>query len=434
MQEIKLPSGLEPRLQRRYEKLVMSHLRAASPLAAGVKSLPDKGKAFAATQGAWRFHNNERVTLPALIEPLRACGAQQVATTRAPFALLVHDWSKVALTHNADAGALTHQRDVGYELTTALLVSADDGAPLAPMELYCRTAEGLLSTRTHVREVSHVDQILPTMNASRDWGLSKPLLHVIDREADSVGHFRKWHQSGHKFLVRADDRQVLWNRQRTRLSVIRRALGRGRHFRQVGEKGGASYQGRPATLFLAETEVVLDRAAKKKINKRSTAIPGVALKLRLVLVQVRDAADRTVATWLLLSNAPREWATSEQLAWCYYWRWNIETYFKLLKTHGMHLEQWRQETGPAVARRLLVASMACVVVWQLQHTDTPEIREFKDALVRLSGRQTKADNPHTAPALLAGLGVLLPMLTLLEHTDLDTLKEFAKPLLFRASG
>jgi hypothetical protein len=227
MQEIKLPSDLEPRLQRRYEKLVLSHLRAASPLAAGVKSLPDKGKAFAATQGAWRFHNNERVTLPTLIEPLRVCGAEQVATTHVPFALLVHDWSKAALTHNADAGALTHERDVGYELTTALLVSADDGAPLAPMEFHCRTAEGLLSTRTHVREVSHVDQILPTMNASRDGGLSKPLLHVIDREADSVGHFRKWHAAGHKFLVRADDRQVLWNGQRTRLSAIRRALGRG---------------------------------------------------------------------------------------------------------------------------------------------------------------------------------------------------------------
>src|SRR5262249_29377875 len=145
--------------------LVLSHMRAASPLVAGVASLPDKGKAFAATQGAWRFHNNDRITLPTLIEPLRDCGRECVAATQSPFALLVHDWSKLALPDNADAGALTHSRDVGYELTTALLVSADDGAPLAPLEFHCRTAENLLSTRSHVRLVSHVDQILPTMNA-----------------------------------------------------------------------------------------------------------------------------------------------------------------------------------------------------------------------------------------------------------------------------
>lgn len=409
-------------------------MRAASPLVAGVASLPDQGKAFAATQGAWRFHNNERVTLPALVEPLRAEGAERVAGTHAPFALLVHDWSKVALPDNADAGPLTHARDVGYELTTALLVSADDGAPLAPMEFHCRTAEGLLSTRTHVRDVTHVDQILPTMRASRDWGLPKPLVHVIDREADSVGHFRAWHRAGHTFLVRADDRHVLWNGRRTRLSAIRRDLGRGRHFRPSGNTGEASYQGRPATLFVAETAVVLDRAAKKKINGRSTAIPGAALRLRLVVVLLRDAADRVVAHWLLLSNAPGEWATSEHLARSYYWRWRIESFFKLLKAHGQHLEQWRQETGTAVARRLLVAAMACVVVWQLQHTDTPEGTAFKDALVRLSGRRTKAHKPHTAPALLAGLGVLMPMLALIEHNDLNTLKEFIKPLAFQPSG
>jgi hypothetical protein len=78
--------------------------------------------------------------------------------------------------------------------------------------------------------------------------------------------------------------------------------------------------------------------------------------------------------------------------------------------------------------------MACVVVWQLEHSDTPAAHEFKDVLVRLSGRRIKAPKPHTAPALLAGLGVLMPMLALLEHTDLNTLKEFVKPLAFQPSG
>jgi len=310
---------LELRLQRRYHKLVLSHMRTASPLAAGIASLPDKGKAFAATQAAWRFHNNERVTLPALAQPLRAVGIERAQTTTSPFLMMIHDWSKLAfLATKTDLVQLTHANDIGYELTTALLVNPDDGSPLAPMELHCLTSDGMLSTRERVRAVGHLEQVLPTMTASLTWGLPKPLLHVIDREADSVGHYRRWHKLGHKFLVRADDRHVQWNGKRCRLSTIRRDLGRGRHFQQAGKTGEASYQGKPATLFIAETEVVLDRPAKKKINGKSIAVAGSPLKLRYVLVQVRNDTRKILAEWMLLSNAPRDWATTEQLARCYY--------------------------------------------------------------------------------------------------------------------
>jgi hypothetical protein len=433
MQAIELPP-LESRLQKRYHTLVLSHMRNASPLVAGVACLPDTAQAFAATQAAWRFHNNEHVTLTALVQPLRDVGRDRLATTTSPFALLVHDWSK--LTYPAgdktDLTQLTHSNDVGYELTTALLVSADEGNPLAPLEIHCRTGNGFLSTRPRAHAADHLAQVLPTMTASGTWNLSKPLLHVIDREADSVGHYRQWHRAGHKFLVRVDDRHVLWDGKRCRLSDIRCSLGRGRHFRQAGKAGEASYQGRPATLFIAETGVVLDRAAKKKINGRSTAVPGVPLRLRSVLVQVRCEAGSILAEWMLLSNAPREWATTEQLARSYYWRWRIESFFKLLKSHGHHLEQWQQQSGPAIVRRLLVAAMACVVVWQLEHDESSPAMEFKDALVRLSGRQMKKTKRHTAPALLAGLWVLLSMSALLEHTDLTKLKDFVATLTFPA--
>ena len=431
MQAIPLPA-LEPRLQKRYHKLVLSHMRSASPLAAGVASLPDKGQAFAAVQGAWRFHHNERVTLPPLVEPLRTVGRERVRTTLASFALLVHDWSKLTYPEGdkPDRTQLTHATDVGYELTTALLVSGDDGSPLAPVEVHCRTGDGLPSTRHRARVADHLSRVLPTMTASGTWGLAKPLLHVIDREADSVGHYRQWDRAGHKFVVRVDDRRVLWNGTPSRLSVIRRALGRGRHFRQAGTTGEASYQGRPATRFIAETEVLLDRAAKRRVDGRSTVVPGPPVRLRYVLTQVRDAAGSVLAEWMLLSNAPREWATTEQLARSYYWRWRIESFFKLLKSHGHHLEQWQQESGPAIARRLPVAAMACVVVWQLEHDDSAPALEFKDALVRLSGRQVKKAKRHTAPALLAGLWVLLSMSALLEQTDLRKLTDFLAPLAF----
>ena len=415
--------------------LVQSHLRVANELAAGVASLPGAESAFAATQAAWRFLNNDRIPLPALAEPLREVGRERVETLEAPFVLLVHDWCKLSFNHplrKRDLAQVTHDSDVGYELTTALLVSADDGEPLAPMEIELYTKKGVLSTRDQSsRHRPHLEQVLPIMDASESWGLSKPIVHVIDREADSVDHYRRWDSAGHKFLIRADDRRVLWNGQPFLMSEVAAKLREQRKFSCVG---AANYQGRKAQLWVAETSVVLHRAAKKNVRGRKYDKPGRPLELRLIVVQVRNRAGKLLAQWLLLSNVPAEWATAELLAWCYYWRWRIESFFKLLKSHGQQLEQWQQASGPAIARRLLIAAMACVVVWQLQAQQSPKATKLKDLLVRLSGRQTKRSHPHTAPALLAGFWVLLSLLELLDHYSLHELKRLAKLLPFRDTG
>ncbi len=407
-------------------KLVQAHMRSVSNLAAGVASLPSIASAFAATQGAWRFLNNERVTLPALVEPLRAVGSARLATDEAPFALLVHDWCKLTFTFAAskqDLTQLTHATDIGYELTNALLVSAADGNPLAPMEMHLKTADGLLSTRRRApKDVPHLDQVLPTMKIAKTWGLTKPLVHVIDREADSVDHYRQWDAAGHRFLVRGDDRRVKWEDGLHLLSSVRGELNMRNAFRLIK---AVPYYDTTAQLWVAETSVTLHRPAKKSVKGRKFERPGRPITLRYVVVQLRDLEGQVLAEWMLLSNVSKAWATTEKLAFCYYWRWRIESFFKLLKSHGQQLEQWQQESGPAIARRLLVSAMACVVVWQLQADDSPEATELKGILIRLSGRQTKRKNPHTAPALLAGLWVLLSMLALLNHYDLDHLKTLA---------
>jgi hypothetical protein len=113
----------------------------------------------------------------------------------------------------------------------------------------------------------------------------------------------------------------------------------------------------------------------------------------------------------------------------YYWRWRVESYFKLLKGAGLHLEQWQQETAQALSKRLLVASMACVVVWQVARSEAPEAAAVRRLLVRLSGRQMKWGVESTEPALLAGLWVLLSMTRVLEHEDLSSLLRIAQSVL-----
>jgi hypothetical protein len=435
MQRIATPR-MDRRLQKRYLVLVHSHMRHAPKLAAGIASLPSVGSGWASTQAAWRFLNNDRVKLPDLIEPLRQEGRERANASSAPFVILVHDWSKLTYRHPArkrDLAQLTHGTDVGYELTTALLVSADDGSPLAPMEIHLKTAERVVSTRTPApRDVGHLEQILPTMKASRRWGVTKGILHVIDREADSVDHYRRWDKAGHKFLARGDDRRVKWQGKSWLLSEICQQLRQDRMIRKAGD---ATHHGQAAQLWVAETEVVLHRPAKKNVNGEKYERAGRPLTLRFIVVQLRDERGQMVlAGWFLLTNMPVELASAKHLARCYYWRWRIESFFKLLKSHGLELEQWLQATGLAVARRLLVAAMACVLVWKLQADDSPKAVELKNVLVRLSGRQMKRIRPHTPPALLAGLWVLLSMVSILEHYPLHELKRLAAQIFFLDTG
>jgi hypothetical protein len=417
---------MDARLQKRYLQLVDSHMNAVQALAAGVKALPQAGNAFAVTQAAWRFFCNPRVTLSKLVEPLRDAGRQACDTSPSPYVLLVHDWSKLAYNGHqskTDMTQLSQALDRGYELTGVLLVDAHNGTPLAPMGISVLSADGTHTTESDTPQprVGHLEQILPWMEAARSWGLSKRCVHVIDREADSLKHARAWDADKHLFLVRADDRRVTFRGQSHRLSQIVQLLQEEGRFQATGE---VSLRGRPGYQWVAEAEIVLEGPGWERTpDGKRRRVPGPPLRLRLVVAQVRDAQGKLLAEWLLLTNV---WDVSaHQITLWYYWRWKIESFYKLLKSAGLEVEQWQQETARAIAKRLLVGCMACVAVWLLQRQTTAEAQECQRFLVRLSGRQMKRKRPVTAPALLAGLHLLLCMLDVLQAYTPAQLQAFA---------
>ena len=418
---------MEVRLQKRYLLLTRQHMAVVPKLAAGIRSLPGVGKSFAAAQAAWRFFANLKVTMPALVEPLRTLGRQASAESSSSYALLVHDWSKLDYSGHktkTDQTQLSNALDVGYELTTALLVDAGTGHPLAPMEISLRTAKGCHTTTDAkpLPALPHLDQVLPVMQASRNWHLPRRLVHVIDREADSVEHLRQWYADGHLFLVRGDDRRVRYQGKSRLLSEIVQTLRRQEAFQEGSD---AEVRGKKGRLFVAETEVVLSGPAwQRDSDGKKYRVPGPALTLRFVVVQVRNARGRVLAEWLLLTNVPADVSAMTIGLW-YYWRWRIETFHKLVKSAGMQLESWQQETGLAIAKRLLVACMACVVAWQLERLDTPQAKTWKQFLMDLSGRQTKRSRPVTTPGLLEGLRMLFVTLDILDQYTPNELRKLA---------
>lgn len=323
--------------------------------------------------------------------------------------LAVHDWSTLSFGSHAgkaDRATLTHAHDVGYDLATVLMVRGADGQPIAPVDVRMTTADGVLGTRgpDPLPELCHIDQVLPAMQYVRDQGFDATVVHVIDREADSVDHWRQWDADGHLAVVRADDRKVLRNDQPTSLSAVARDLAEASAFREVGP---ACYHGRKARLFVAEAAVVLHRPGKRNVGGgKKIEVPGRPLPLRLVVAEVRDLSGRVLARWLLLTNVPVSVADAATITRWYYHRWPIESLYKLLKSAGWQLESWLQRTGPRLLKKLLVAFGACAAIWALQRCRDAASARFQELLMQLSGRQTKRHRRITTSGLLAGLWVL----------------------------
>ena len=421
------------------------HSHSVNSTVSGLSALPGSGQIVSAARAMTRFLRHPDIPFHALLEPAQDAVRQALLGSPSPVVLIVHDWCMFGFnTHTSkhDRYQRSHDTDLGYELGSALVVDAADGRPLGPMELRLRTDKSMLSTRIGDVEMppGHIDELLDAMTTTRRWNLNKLPIHVIDREADSVGHYRQWHSQGHRFLVRADqDRLVLGKGREQKLSEVVRSLSL--EFRDVTDAKGqheiVTIRGGTGRVRVAETEVVLHRPAKQTVTGERTAsgkkktieVAGPPIPLRLIVTRVVGENGKVQAEWCLLTNVDSDTAKAATIGRWYAWRWRIETFHKLLKSAGTNAEEWQQETGVAFLRRLCVVVMACLSVWHLQRDETPEATRLRAILIRLSGRQMKRGVESTAPALLAGLEKLLAIDDLLEHEDINELLMLARKVL-----
>jgi hypothetical protein len=426
---------VEKRLQDRYRQLVQEHFGHAHPVASGPRVLPEEASAKAAAQAAWRFYHNPRTTFPRLARPLLEAAAQAAPQHCRRFALVGIDWSWLDYRgHDSKADRAEGPGGVpGYKLLSALLLSDQDGQPLAPLCAELLTARGLYSSRLHrrlARPPTALDGLASVMGLVGGLPLGKRPVFLIDAEADSVYHWRLWQRKGWLFLVRGDDDRCVrlggQDGPERPLPALAARLKRRHAFRRVR---GVDYEGRKAWQYVAEAPVSLTRRAwlHRQVGGRykRLIVPGPALPLRLVISELRGRRGRVLARWYLLTNVPPEVSAATLALW-YYWRWKVETFFKLLKSAGQQVEHWQQEDGRALLKRLLVAGMACVLAWRLAASQAPQADEARRLVMGLSGRQVEHGKAYTLEGLLAGTWVLLALAAVLARMPADRLLQLAE--------
>jgi hypothetical protein len=186
-----------------------------------------------------------------------------------------------------------------------------------------------------------------------------------------------------------------------------------------------SYQNKTVDIYVNEVDIQLTRDVYQRTKREDGSftrkrVKGEAIPARFVVERLISKEGETVATWLLLSNLPTR-VTAQKIALWYYWRWKIESYFKLLKSSGFNLEQWQQQDPLALFKRLLIASYACVLVWKIEQDNSHRMQKIKKMLVKLSGRLVERGKESTSPALLAGLWNYFGTMHLLEMYEPDEL-------------
>lgn len=389
-----------------------------------------KDRDMSAIQAAWRFYNNENVEIQELFGLVKAESEEFVQKVEGDYVLIAHDWSWLDYRgHQCKEGLIVRNnrantRSVGYDLQSSLLIDPYDGSPLAPAVLNLKTAQEIHSTyREDLNsKLSHLDELSMRCAYLEETFQDKQIVHIVDREADSVLFMRRLQDEKALFVIRVKNNAgVYWEEKKIdiRQKELAEELGLGQ------EVGSVRYHKKSARLFVSECDVTITRPHHQRVvdeegKRKSLRIPGKPVSARFIVSRVVDAQGKVLATWMLMSNLPPEVSAQTISRW-YYYRWSIESYFKLLKSTGFNLEKWQQEKPEALFKRLLVVSYAVVLVYKLANDESEEGKKVRAFLIKLSGKLMEYKTEFTLPALLTGLWVFLRMMDVLQHFSIDEL-------------
>lgn len=232
-------------------------------LAPGIKDIASAQKtSFATTQAIWRFLNNESVSFQQLNQPIQLIASQQILESKHDYALVAHDWSQlqyVKHSNKINRRQRTHANDTGYELQSSLLIDAETGLPIAPLAQTLCDDTGRYSTFAEFADKeNHLNALMQQIDHIEAMNLDKKLVHMIDREGDSIAHLREMQQKGYHWLIRVKEGNTIeFQGQDEKIKDVADQI-------VTSEIKEVNFKGQKAILHVGEAEIRVTRRAKPK--------------------------------------------------------------------------------------------------------------------------------------------------------------------------
>ncbi len=404
----------------------------------GLKLLLNNTEPFSQVQAAWRFLNNDKVSTQELFEPIFNTLTSEIDKQCDTFVLAMTDWSHIDYKHHTSKKELITQKrktgvKKGLDLQTTLAVSDKSGEPIAPIAHNLKTSKKFYSTydeniplgTTHLEEL-----FIRAKWMKENLKTDKKIVHIVDRESDSVAFMRD--------LVSIDELFVLRVKNNSKVHYLKDGIdikqGELADKLPLGKKVKTiKYKKKNVKIYVNECDIEIRRDATKLTTdsdgkNRLQKTQGDTLKLRFIVERLVDENQKVVAQWLLVTNILDTGVTTSMLASWYYYRWKIESYFKLLKSSGFNMEEWQQREPEALFRRLLVVSYSCVLVNKIANDNSRNGEKVREFLVLLSGRLIERGKEYTHPALLAGLENYIQMSDLMAMFTQEELLDMKREL------
>lgn len=356
-EELKTAKLGDARLNKRLVKMVDD--LAAEP----ASSVPEACGDWAATKGAYRFWDHERIKPEAIRQPhidstsRRAAGEEQV--------LVLQDTTELDFTSHPKTEGLgfldcpTHQ---GLKVHSALVVTTE-GVPLglAHQEVWTRDpASKGQSKERRTRETAEKEsqRWLSTQDATlRNLPKEVSVVTVADQEADIYDLFAAPRRPGAELLIRVshnrrvedDETEYLW-------PAIRQAPVAGQLSVQLGR--APDRQPREAELAVRFATVSI---LPPRHHPQRSQLPAVTVQLVLAEEEKPPVGVEGIC-WLLLTTLPvSSFAEAVKMVRWYTFRWLIERYHFVLKS-GCGVEKLQLETAERLQRAL---ATYCIVAWRL---------------------------------------------------------------------
>jgi hypothetical protein len=236
----------------------------------------------------------------------------------------------------------------------------------------------------------------------------------MDREFDDVGLQRMLASKDGLYVIRAQhlSRVVRWQGSVTKLSIVAKAVAR------IGA-GEVERDGKRYERFIGETVITFEKPSLRGRKRGVKPKKGAPIDVRIVVTELRGIDHGEHHEWVLLTNLTD---SAEAVVDAYLARWRIERFFYLTKV-GLRLEQWRQESGEAIARRLALTTLAAMVMYQLLIAkDDPTVRE----IATLGGWLGRKNDSLGPVVMMRGVLVLIASLCAVAQYGVERLLQMAE--------
>jgi len=431
----------DERLSNRLMKLADQFVRQPD------KSIPAKCRSWPETKAAYRFFDNEKVTASAIVQP-------HVEATLArmqphPVVLFVQDTTVLNYTgqpERTNTGPTVRNNTKGMFLHPTLAVTPERLClGVVHYEQWFRTelskkSQGERSCRNHARTPQEKESYrwVRSYQQTNDYAsklANTTIVNVADREGDLFELYKEAQQTlaqgGAQWLIRASfDRRLSDETGKVKQTKLIETV------KGHGEKGRVQFnlsarKNKPArtielAIYFAEVHLSPTRRQRKK--------PGyIPIKTTVVIAsEVNAPAGEEPLEWVLLTSMPVETVASarEIIDW-YQCRWQIEIYFKVLKS-GCKVEKLQitdeERFDPCLALHMITAwrilymtllgrecsDVSCEIVfdqieWQTAYivlkkekppSAPPRLSEMIKMIASLGGFLNRKSDGYPGPAVL----------------------------------